>query len=1002
VSAAPVAAAVESVADLTPVQSALLRDATASHRSAAYACQLSVALSSPADAAGPLDLERAGLSCQLLGLRHEALRSVIAYRGLPRPVQAVMADRLPPVAVLDVSGLDAIARGRRCAACKESELRRGFDPERTPLFRVLFLRQSLKQALMLWTWHPAVLDRFSLDRLLADFQIYDTRLARGADPEALALEARARAAAGPRFHDWVRSELARRPPRLPPAGEKPNLETLAIRPPALALPEPLGADPAERRLTLAPAATAALAAAEAAGAALPALVQAAWGLVLQRATGRREALYQIVCEPEIPAGQPASFPDRPVGQCLSLASMRFQARPEDTAAAYIAAVEAARRAAPTTARLGPTEAGLGGLRPGKHGPESFGAGEPGSGGLSSQGTLLFYSDRPPACLEPGWEGGLARVPGPADATSELRLRLDSFQTSTAIPLAVTASRHGQQLRLAGRYNPRFYGAADVDRVLAWLAQGLQGLAEGLAEGLSPAAPRRLADIAVTPDGERDRLRLLCDGGPLTIPPDATLVSLLADRLAEAPEAVALVAGGRERSRADLDRASAAVAGRLREAGVRPGSRVGVWPRRQPELIAALLGVLRLGAAYVIFDPAAPPAWRQAVAADARLAALLAVGGEAVFQLPGESKQILVDDDIWSAAGEAPAQTGSTADASDVQAVADAEPATAPGPDDAVYLSYPPPASADPLPVKLPAPPPADGPALLPADRPTPSPADPAGFANLSGLADPAGPAPNPAFLSAVSAGPAVFRPGAVISHRAVVAFCLNPALDSWFADGARVLSLTPPAAIHFAAAWLAPLTRGRPLILADDAEAAQPDAFEALLWASQATTLQTTPALLDAVTADPERLGVLVGLRVIALGGEPFKPNLLRRLAPYTRASWQYGYVTSDLAGWATLGELSDPDRLDSGRPLAGGRAAVLDDGRLCAIGEVGNLCLGGDTLSCGRWRPLQTEPETKEAAWDQTGFTQADGWRLLQTGQLACWLPSGRLALVGRPTGRG
>lgn len=68
--------------------------------------------------------------------------------------------------------------------------------------------------------------------------------------------------------------------------------------------------------------------------------------------------------------------------------------------------------------------------------------------------------------------------------------------------------------------------------------------------------------------------------------------------------------------------AAAIAAMLRRAGVRPGDRVAMHLPRTPELVAALLGILRSGAACVPLDPAYPEARLRSIATRSRPKALL--------------------------------------------------------------------------------------------------------------------------------------------------------------------------------------------------------------------------------------------------------------------------------------------------------------------------------------------------------------------------------------------
>ncbi|MGW5048878.1 non-ribosomal peptide synthetase [Streptomyces griseoluteus] len=84
-----------------------------------------------------------------------------------------------------------------------------------------------------------------------------------------------------------------------------------------------------------------------------------------------------------------------------------------------------------------------------------------------------------------------------------------------------------------------------------------------------------------------------------------LPELVAARAAEAPDAVAVVAGHTTVDYRTLDAHANRVAHRLRELGAGRGDLIGVLLHRGPGLPAALLGILRAGAAYVPLDPGIP-------------------------------------------------------------------------------------------------------------------------------------------------------------------------------------------------------------------------------------------------------------------------------------------------------------------------------------------------------------------------------------------------------------
>ena len=91
-------------------------------------------------------------------------------------------------------------------------------------------------------------------------------------------------------------------------------------------------------------------------------------------------------------------------------------------------------------------------------------------------------------------------------------------------------------------------------------------------------------------------------GPPADLPDLTVPVLIADWATRQPDAVAVRQWDDRITYAELANRSGRLAARLRDLGFGPEDRVGICLRRRPELLVALLGVLRSGAAYVPLDP----------------------------------------------------------------------------------------------------------------------------------------------------------------------------------------------------------------------------------------------------------------------------------------------------------------------------------------------------------------------------------------------------------------
>ena len=120
------------------------------------------------------------------------------------------------------------------------------------------------------------------------------------------------------------------------------------------------------------------------------------------------------------------------------------------------------------------------------------------------------------------------------------------------------------------------------------------------------------------------------------PADATIPALFAAQVAKDPDATALVFGAAAMSYAELDQRSNALAWLLRDRGVGTDTPVGVAIERGPDLVLALLAVLKAGGAYLPIDAGGPPPRVAAMvtAAGARLVLVTAETAVAIPQLGG--------------------------------------------------------------------------------------------------------------------------------------------------------------------------------------------------------------------------------------------------------------------------------------------------------------------------------------------------------------------------------
>ncbi|MFD7659194.1 amino acid adenylation domain-containing protein, partial [Actinosynnema sp. NPDC059797] len=188
------------------------------------------------------------------------------------------------------------------------------------------------------------------------------------------------------------------------------------------------------------------------------------------------------------------------------------------------------------------------------------------------------------------------------ADGEGRLDLPGLEVE-AVPLGTGAVKFDMTLGVrerpaAGGLRVNWDYAADLfDR------ETVAALGRRLARLLTAVAADPATPIGALPLLDRDEVAELTRPAPA--PVQGCVHELVAARAARTPDATALVGDDGRVTYGELDRWANRVAHHLLELGVRPGEVVGVHLDRGPELVAALLGVLKAGGCYTLLDTAFP-------------------------------------------------------------------------------------------------------------------------------------------------------------------------------------------------------------------------------------------------------------------------------------------------------------------------------------------------------------------------------------------------------------
>ncbi|MFI6444087.1 amino acid adenylation domain-containing protein [Kitasatospora sp. NPDC050543] len=441
------------------------------------------------------------------------------------------------------------------------------------------------------------------------------------------------------------------------------------------------------------------------------------------------------------------------------------------------------------------------------------------------------------------------------------------------------------------------------------------------------------------------------GGPGTAQPTGqqpphrsahqSVYRLFRARAALAPDAVAVLADDSRLTYRELDRLSDRLALALRGLGVRAESVVPVCIDRSPDMVTALLAVLKAGGAFLPLDPAHPDLRLAQLVADCRCELLLTTRAHQ-GRFEGLRARAVAVEEYREPPGP-PQAAGHAAQPSGHPAQPSGHPAQLPddsAPEDAAYLIY--------------------------------------------------------------TSGTTGTPKGVLVSHRSLAFTLARVAAAYELTPADRVLQL---AALGFDTSLeqiLATLTSGATLVLAGSHTWAPTELLHRLPTLGL-TVADMTPAYWHHFLGLlPDDGPPPAGLRLVIVGGDTVHADdcrsSLRRL-PGTRLVNAYGLTEAAIT--STLCEVT-PALLHTastapvpiGKPLPDARVHVLDT-KLCPVrpGEKGEIYLGGPGVARGYWH----RPGLTAELFLPDPYAVGAGERMYRTGDAGRWRPDGNLEILGR-----
>jgi len=528
--------------------------------------------------------------------RHDILRTAVAWEGLSQPVQVVW--RRAAVAVEEVELNPAAGDAGEQLRTRFDARRYRLDVRQAPLLRMFVTHDEARDRwLLLLLHHHLVMDHTALEVMGLEVQAHV--LGRAAELPAqvpfrnfvVQVQSGVSVAEHEAFFRGMLGDVDE--PTAPFGLVDIQSDDLDLEKAQVALELNLSARLRERARVL--------------GVSVASLFHLAWGVVVARTSGRRNAVFGTVLFGRMQGGAGA---DRAIGMLINTLPLRLEIGEEGVDGSV-------RRVHALLAELLHHE----------HAPLALAqrcSAVPAPAPLFS--SLLNYRHSRPggAMTFATWEG----------------VEILGGEERTNYPVTLSVDDLGEGFDLTAQTLVR----VGAERLCGLMRVALEGLTEAL-ERAPGTAVSRIEILGV------DERRLVVEDWNATAaayPHDKCIHELFEELVKRRHWAIAVVCGGQKLTYGQLNARANGLAHHLRKRGVRPGDRVAILLERSIELVVAELAVLKCGAAYVPIDASFPEQRQAFMIRDCAANVVLITEGKA---LPTGHSATWVDVDVVCLAAE---------------------------------------------------------------------------------------------------------------------------------------------------------------------------------------------------------------------------------------------------------------------------------------------------------------------------------------------------------------
>jgi amino acid adenylation domain-containing protein len=574
---------IQAIYPLSPLQEGLFFHSLNNKNSAAYFIQVAYRISGHMD---PIDVQQ---SLNILAERYEILRTSFVLEGLKKTFQVVLKERPPEFYYEDIRNCDN--KDAYLEEMRQKDKQRSFDLTRDPLMRVLMYRLEDNVYDFIWSHHHIIMDGWCTGIILSEFQHIYNCLQKGISHQLPPVvqysqfikwiekrDAKSAASFWKQYLDGYESRTSIGLPDVKQAKGYDNCEVL------LSIPNETYVQVvqlcAKWKVTL------------------NSFLQAVWGLLLSRYTGKNDVVFGMVV-----SLRPAEIKgvESIVGLLINTVPVRIRMNLEES---FSLMVQQVQRQAMLAERH-----------------QHFPLADIQASSTLRQNLLDHVFVAGNEQME-----GMEKLPQQEMQISNVR---SQAQVNYDFSIYVSA---GDGIRVRFNYNGFVYSKTYIEQVAAHYDAILSEVI---------ASPDVLTqNIRMLSEAEQEQLINIGKGADRHYP--GTIDSLFRDRALQQPNAVAVADNNKTLTYEELDKNASALAVAIQDAGIEKGSYIGVKIGRSVDTVISFLGIAKAGCVYVPIDPDHPNERVVNMLSAAPLKMLITTS-EYLFDLPETGAMVFVID-----------------------------------------------------------------------------------------------------------------------------------------------------------------------------------------------------------------------------------------------------------------------------------------------------------------------------------------------------------------------